>query len=72
MTIETKYNINDAVWFFYNNKAECKPIWNIDVSISKSSASVTYVFFEERGSDNHKHIMEKHCFPNKEALLQSL
>jgi len=75
MTIKTKYNLNDTVWFMDNSRAECKPIWNIKITVHDGVVYVNYVFFvffESKGHDNHTELPEYFCFPTKEALLQSL
>ena len=65
MTIETKYNIGDEVWFMYRNKIFCGRIccvvaWCNNLSYKVSFESGLYTFLEEL------------IFPTKEELLKSL
>lgn len=82
MTIETKFNYNDEVWYMFANTAtkdkisefliECKYSGGSAYGWGSSShpISISYLFTAK----DHKGISihESKCFPSKEALLQSL
>lgn len=74
MTIETKFNIGDTVWFLKNNKVTSMEVWCIEVSATKIYVKPTYVFFRAATSQNEGHLYfaEEDCFQTKEELLQSL
>lgn len=73
MTIETKYNIGDEVWFMHDNKAKRGTIIKIDVSLERDmnsqnvGKSVQYSIF-----NFHAPYIGTHLFHTKEELLNSL
>lgn len=73
MTIETKYNIGDEVWFMHDNKAKRGTIIKIDVSLERDmnsqyvGKSVQYSIF-----NMHCPYIGTHLFHTKEELLKSL
>lgn len=73
MTIETKYNIGNEVWFMHDNSVKSARIIKIEAVIEKdmNSAGIhkttLYHLF-----DYHKSYRESQLFPTKEELLKSL
>ena len=73
MTIETKYNIGDEVWFMHDNKVKSGTIIKMCVVVERDinsqyvSKSVQYGFY----NFNYTYI-ENRLFPTKEELLKSL
>lgn len=65
MTISTKYDIGDMVWFMYNNICVLKKVENINIDVYHKY--VQYMFDE-----NSIRLSEKHLFSTKEELLKSL
>lgn len=65
MTISTKYDIGDMVWFMYNNICVLKKVENINIDVYHKY--VQYMFDE-----NCIWLSEKHLFSTKEELLKSL
>ena len=65
MTISTKYNIGDTVWFMHDNKCVSKKVENINIDVYHKY--VQYMFDE-----NSIWLSEKHLFSTKEELLKSL
>lgn len=65
MTISTKYDIGDMVWFMYNNICVLKKVENINIDVYHKY--VQYMFDE-----NSIWLSEKHLFSTKEELLKSL
>lgn len=65
MTISTKYDIGDMVWFMYNNICILKKVENINIDVYHKY--VQYMFDE-----NSIWLSEKHLFSTKEELLKSL
>ena len=73
MTIETRYNIGDRVWFMHDNKVKNEIIIKIDAVILKDMnctgvhKSITYSLF-----NYSRCYAEDKLFPTKEELLKSL
>lgn len=65
MTISTKYDIGDMVWFMYDNICVLKIVENINIDVYHKY--VQYMFDE-----NSIWLSEKHLFSTKEELLKSL
>lgn len=65
MTISTKYDIGDMVWFMYDNICVLKKVENINIDVYHKY--VQYMFDE-----NSIWLSEKHIFSTKEELLKSL
>lgn len=65
MTISTKYDIGDMVWFMYDNICVLKKVENINIDVYHKY--VQYMFDE-----NNIWLSEKHLFSTKEELLKSL
>lgn len=73
MTIETKYNIGERVYFMHNNKVDNACISDIDVLIRydrnhiRSNPDVSIYYY----IDSRKY-SELNLFPTKEELIKSL
>lgn len=65
MTIETKYNIGDEVWVFYNGTAH---YWKIDRVLCGFGGRDNYIQYRM----GCLYFCEHDCFPTKEELLKSL
>lgn len=65
MTISTKYDIGDTVWFMHDNRCVLKKVENIKIDVD--NMYIQYVF-----DGNNIWISEKHLFSTKEELLKSL
>ena len=67
MTIETKYNIGDEMWFIWENKVQHSCITHVLKTSIKN-------FYEFDIIYNKHHVMmaESDIFPTKEELLKSL
>lgn len=65
MTISTKYDIGDMVWFMYDYICVLKKVENINIDVYHNY--VQYMFDE-----NSIWLSEKHLFSTKEELLKSL
>lgn len=69
MTIETKYNIGDEVWFAEEGDAICETILGIEVNVYKDKLFIEYLF----ANDSYPFgLNESDLFPTKEELLKSL
>lgn len=67
MTIETKYNIGDEVWYKGYKELFCDKVFNIEIIVdNKGEIIVEYDLW----GDVIKH--ECQLFPTKEELLKSL
>jgi hypothetical protein len=76
MKIETKYNINQEVWFMYNNKPRKDKPFKIDFSYDseKAKEEIIYTF---KKTEDRQYILddvvnEKDIFATKEELINSL
>lgn len=73
MTIETRYNIGDKVWFMHENKVKTEIIIKIGVVVERDmnsqyvGKSIQYGLY----SVSYPYA-ENHLFPTKEELLESL
>lgn len=65
MTISTKYDIGDMVWFMHDNRCVLKKIENINID-------VYYMYIQYNFDENSIWLSEKHIFSTKEELLKSL
>lgn len=65
MTISTKYNIGDTVWFMHDNKCVSKKVENIKIDVD--NMYIQYIF-----NGYGIWLSEKHLFSTKEELLKSL
>jgi hypothetical protein len=83
MTIETKYNSGDEVWFMFKDKPVKEKVTNFDIKCHYAGGSgsdwgsstfpivITYDFTPS-GQDKMTTVNEAKCFPSKEELLKSL
>lgn len=65
MTIETKYNIGDEVWFMYRNKVFSGRIVGIFIRSNGISYKIVSII-------KGMWFSESNLFPTKEELLKSL
>lgn len=75
MTIETKYNIGDEVWFIKDNKVQSLKITQLNVLmclLPKRDGSGCEITQVVDYSDRRTVLVEYECFPTKEELLKSL
>ena len=72
MTIETKYNIGQEVWFMKENKACSDIITAIHTYRTETISNITYGFGESIHSQIIAITSEQGIFPTKEELLKSL
>lgn len=69
MKIELKFNINDVVWFMFNNKCTFAKIANWVIDGHNGFPIITYFLFN---SETDKGINENLLFNTKINLLNSL
>lgn len=72
MTINTKYNIGQEVWFMNENKACSDIITAVHTYITETFSNVTYGFGNTIQTQIITTIKESDLFPTKEELLRSL
>ena len=70
MTIETKYNIGDEVWFILGNKARQGKI--LGITFEKMGHSIIGYYYNVQVGVSHGSFNEPDLFPTKEELLKSL
>lgn len=69
MTIETKYNIGDEVWFQDHGQPLSREIVGIETDIYAKQSFIRYIFSEDGFAYE---ISEQDLSPTKEELLKSL
>ena len=69
MEIKTKFNINDEVWFIYDNKVIKRKIVRINIEIESEQRTIYRL---NPCINNVLQFEEKNLFPTKEELLKSL
>lgn len=72
MTIETKYNIGDKVWFMYDNSVRSATVIKIDVLIEKNKNRTSIHKTISYGLFDYFKYPEDKLFPTKKELLKSL
>lgn len=70
MTIETKYNIGDEVWFLSYNSPRKARICGMSIYVTNSGEITLIYSLTEK--DVYWHKQEQDLFPTKEELLKSL
>lgn len=71
MTIETKYNIGDEVWFMNENKVYVSFIEDVRVKRNNKNTKIEYMV-ESMQKKDFGLKKEQGLFPTKEELLKSL
>jgi hypothetical protein len=71
MTIETKYNIGDEVWFMNENKVYVSFIEDVRVKRNSKNTKIEYMV-ESMQKKDFGLKKEQDLFPTKEELLKSL
>lgn len=71
MTIETKFNIGDEVWFMKENKPTKKVVDFIEI-ITASTTSKSFIQYGLKMEGVVERVTEKYLFSTKEELLKSL
>lgn len=69
MKIETKYNMNQLVYFKYEGKIYCSMVYGIDISYWEHKRTIRY---DVLADDKALSIGEKKLFSTKEELLKNL
>lgn len=72
MTIKTKYNIGQEVWFIEDNKVCNKKITAIHLHIYESGSDISYSCSPSEFGKLLNSVNESKLFPTKEELLKSL
>ena len=70
MTIETKYNIGDEVWFMLGSKARQGKI--LEIVFKKVGHALIGHYYNVQVGMSHGSWNEQDLFPTKEELLKSL
>jgi len=70
MTIETKFNISDTIWFMNGNKAECCTVTSMKMGMDNHTNKNLWIFYSPYFRNYW--ISESKCFSTKEDLLKSL
>lgn len=70
MTIETKYNIGDEVWFILGGKARQGII--LGITFHNLGHTLSSYYYNVQIGVSHGSFNESDLFPTKEELLKSL
>lgn len=70
MNIETRYNINNTVYFLHNNKVWEGTVKKITITVENNSTVISY---KVQYSDwKYKSLKESQAYSTKQELLNSL
>jgi len=76
MTIETKFDISDKIFFISNKKSHSSIIRGIKVDVAfcpiETNIKITYLCNEDSDARVHIKIEEEDAYKTKEELLQSI
>jgi len=72
MTIETKFNIGDEVFFLHDNKIVKDKILYVSILLTKAGITVKYNMFETRDKTYEVNFIDSQIFATKQELLDSL
>lgn len=73
MTIETKFNVGETVYYMCNNKVHQSTVKVIKIYVRSPTVDVqTYLIETGLGKDGLSEYNEVWLFPTKESLLASL
>ena len=73
MEIETKYSVNDMIWFYLNGKAIEAPIYKVDVEAYENLTTVRYMInVGTSGNIKFEMVKEELTFDTKQELIKSL
>jgi len=73
MKIETKYSVNDMIWFYLNGKVVEAPIYKVDIGVYESYTTIQYmVNVGISGNIKFESVKEELSFENKQELIKSL
>lgn len=70
MNIETQYNINNTVYFLYNNKVWEGTVKKITITVEHNSLVITYKV--QYNDWKYKSLKESQAYNTKQELLDSL
>ena len=72
MKVETKYNLNQEVWFIEDDEVVKDIVLEIDYNINLTEESIRYYFKENKGDLFRRFKKENKVFTTKEELINSL
>jgi hypothetical protein len=73
MKIETKYSVNDMIWFYLNGKVVEAPIYKVDIGVYESYTTIQYmVNVGISGNIKFESVKEELAFDTKQELIKSL
>jgi len=73
MTIETKYNVDDSIWFIYENKAKEAKISVVQATVRSNKIEIEY-YVNVGTKENYKTeiVKENNCYYTREELINNL
>lgn len=69
MTIETKYNVGQEVWFEIYNQVDSGTIKAIVTETAFGITNINYITYH---NDNYYHFNESNLYPNMQELINNL
>lgn len=70
MKIETKFNVDDSIFFIKNGKVEQSKITDIRIDVNKNDINIEYLI--GNSAFNYDICKEELLFSTKEELIKSL
>jgi hypothetical protein len=73
MKIETKYSVNDMIWFYFNGKVIEAPIYKVDIEVYENLTTIRYMInVGTSGAIKFEMVKEEFAFETKQELIKSL
>jgi hypothetical protein len=73
MKIETKYSVNDMIWFYFNGKVIEAPIYKVDIEVYENLTTIRYMINVGTSSAiKFEMVKEEFTFETKQELIKSL
>ncbi len=73
MKIETKYSVNDMIWFYFNGKVIEAPIYKVDIEVYENLTTIRYMINVGTSSAiKFESVKEEFAFETKQELIKSL
>jgi H2-forming N5,N10-methylenetetrahydromethanopterin dehydrogenase-like enzyme len=73
MKIETKYAVNDMIWFYFNGKVIEAPIYKVDIEVYENLTTIRYMInVGTSGAIKFEMVKEEFAFETKQELIKSL
>jgi hypothetical protein len=75
VTIETKFDIGDVVWFIKGGRPSCAKVYHLHTSLIRENEDYVFTTYRLRspyGEEYLEDFFESRIFPTKESLLKHI